>query len=90
MIFNAIKKMLFKEVVNAVDLSKPLPVAKVGRGSDIIKPKKKTVITDVIENPEDFILEAWIDKSEINIRVKRRYIDAEVRDSNIDKPEISV
>lgn len=73
MIFKSLKKAILKTAIDSVDLSKPLPVAKVGRGTEIIKPKRKTVITDVIERPENYILEAWIDKSEINIRVKRRF-----------------
>lgn len=87
MIFKSIKKMLFQEAMKSVDLSKPLPVAKMGRGSNIVKPKKKTIITDVMDRPEDFILEAWIDKNEINVRVKRRF-NYEVEQDNVQDAQI--
>lgn len=83
MLLKALKRFLVKEVVNTIDISKPMPVAKVtGKGSSKPKARQKTVISDVINNPEAFILEAWIEKDEINVRVKRRCIetDGEVKD----------
>ena len=77
MIFlKAIKRALVKEALNSVDISKPTSLGKVKnvkKGASVIPTKHRTVINDVLEKPENFILEAWLDKDEINVRVKRRF-----------------
>ena len=87
-LFNVLKRALVKEALNSIDVTKPIPVAKVGKSAPIVKPKKRTVISDVIENPENFILEAWVDRNEINVRVKRRY-ECETVDNVIEESEVS-
>lgn len=79
-----------KEAVRSIDVSKALPIGKVpkgalsaGQGKPAVSTLKRTVITDVIENPEAFILEAWLDKNEINVRVRRRYEENEVEDGSV-------
>ena len=82
-VFRSIRKFLAREAMNAIDISKPIPVAKTKNVRKMVQsPKmKKTVISDVLENPEAFKLEAWIDKNEINVCIKRRLIvDAEFED----------
>ena len=92
-LFKSLKRAIMKEALNSIDVTKPISVGKTNKlakdASNVIKPKKRTVITDVIENPEAFILEAWIDKNEINVRVKRRFdydtiVDA-IEDGKSDK-----
>lgn len=94
MLLNALKRFLVKEVVSSIDISKPMPVAKVTGIKSSMKAKakpQKTVISDVINNPESFILEAWLEKDEINVRVKRRCIEtnAEVKTEDVVVNEIS-
>lgn len=93
MLLNALKRFLVKEVVSSIDISKPMPVAKVTGVKSSIKSKtkpQKTVISDVINNPEAFILEAWLEKDEINVRVKRRCIEtnAEVKAEDVVVSEV--
>lgn len=77
MLFKALKRVIVKEALNSIDVTHPIPVGKVNNikksASSAIKPKRRTVLNDVIENPESFILEAWLDKNEINVRVRRRF-----------------
>lgn len=89
--FKAIKRALVKEALNSIDVSKPVPVGKLDKigksATSVIKPKKRTVITDVIENPEAFLLEAWVDKNEINVRVKRRF-EYDVEQNTVQDAEV--
>ncbi len=88
MIFlKAIKRALVKEALNSIDVSKPIPVGKLGKSgksAPIITTKKRTVINDMMENPESFILEAWLDRNEINIRVKRRFDYSDIEPNSIE------
>jgi hypothetical protein len=86
MIFSTIRRFLVKEAVRSIDISKALPIAKVnkvGKSKPAVRTLKRTVITDVMENPEAFILEAWLDKNEINVRVRRRFEENEVEEGTV-------
>ena len=86
MIFSAIRRFLVKEAVRSIDISKALPIAKVnkvGKSKPAVSTLKRTVITDVMENPEAFVLEAWLDKNEINVRGRRRFEENEVEEGTV-------
>jgi len=81
-----IKRALVKEALNSIDISKPTSLGKpnkLGKNASVIQPKRRTVINDVMENPENFILEAWLDKDEINVRVKRRFIYEDLEHTDV-------
>lgn len=82
-LLKALKRALVKEAFNSIDISRPTSLGKVKKNASVIQPKRRTVINDVLENPEDFILEAWLDKNEINVRVKRRFIYADLEQDSI-------
>ena len=56
---------IVEHLVKQTDLSKERALAKVA-------PKKESVLTDVMQNPEKYFLIAYIDNNEIVARVKRR------------------
>lgn len=84
MILSYLRRFLVKEAVRSIDISKALPIGKVpkgalsaGKGKPAVSTLKRTVITDVLEDPEKFIFEGWIEKDTINLRVRRRFEEVE-------------
>lgn len=84
-LFDRIRRAIIRETAKSIDISNALPIATTGKRTPYVQQYKRTVIQDVLENPEHFILEAWLEKDEINVRVKRRF-DIEAESHIVDVP----
>lgn len=89
MIINLLRKFIVKEAMNSIDISKAISIGNAKNLTKNVKTMptvtttKRTVINDVIDNPEQFVLEAWLDKNQINLRVRRRYEENELEENSI-------
>lgn len=89
MIINLLRKFIVKEAMNSIDISKAISIGnaknltKNVKAMPTVTTTKRTVINDVIDNPEQFVLEAWLDRNQINLRVRRRYEENELEENSI-------
>ena len=72
-LFDVLKEAL----INHVDVTDKKVVIPVNRNSGGGIKMKKTVVNDILKNPEDLELVGYLENDELVFRARRRYVDVE-------------
>lgn len=74
-------KMLKKSIIHNADISGAKLTVPISSSKPVHNKPRKTVLNDILNEPDKFELVAYLEDNEIVMRARRRYIDATSKDT---------